>query len=298
MLSRQLNGRFRAFTLIELLVVISIISVLISVLLPTLSKSREKANDIKCSASMHATLNAVMAYNADVKHGLQNTSPTCPYWNQGFPDGTGAGSHWALGNGYHGWNEGRAFWPYWRGYLAQGGYAGVLDPTNSNLVLDSRGLGCNANNYANRPATNSSVPRSFWGSYNGGNYGDSITFESNFAAKSYASNPAYNWVGPGIYDNGQTAAYYGNIYVTPVINWQGTSPNTISYDAPRGPLLACPNVSVFYNGVYKLFDTPHRPNWNPSQNPVAMAYAENVGFTDGSVRFFESISGGYLDPTK
>ena len=54
-----------AFTMVELLVVIGVIAVLLGLLLPTLSGSREKANQIECSANLRSIGQALASYTQD-----------------------------------------------------------------------------------------------------------------------------------------------------------------------------------------------------------------------------------------
>lgn len=66
----------KAFTLIELLVVISIIALLMAILMPALSRARDQAKKITCSANLRSLGQAALSYVSDYKDKVPYSSTT------------------------------------------------------------------------------------------------------------------------------------------------------------------------------------------------------------------------------
>jgi len=259
----------RGFTLVELLVVIGVIAVLIALLLPALVKARQQAKDVECSATMRQFLMAVVTYNAQYKRGLQNYRENCIYWGAGWPGANPhTGPHARLQNdntvaafdGPHKNEEGRSTKCYWRGYLLQSRLARVDV------------LGCTAIDYT--------FESLFYGSYNNEptNWMEPSQTDAGFKRRA-----AYVWYGPGALDTLSVREYAGG-------NLDGPSGTY----RRRTPLVTCPQVNTNYVGGVKYYQLPHRPkvNFVFGGSMQQAGYASNVGFTDGSVRFYVDTKGG------
>jgi len=274
--------RSNAFTLIELLVVIGIITILTAMLLPSLQKARQQAKDVACASTMRQTLLAVLQYNAQFKSGLQNYHPKCQFWGQGWQHTPGNNpsniDHWnsaALNDGtpyFHRFDEATASATFWRGYLIETGLLGRRN--GAGQLIDSSGLGCTAYDFTGDPL--------FIMSYNSYNCWNHV--ETNPSADTFKKYPAFNWWGPGGVRDAEIRGIIGGHLA------DNTTAIYTKYRLRRA-LLSCPYVWTGIPPVPRPLVPTHRPRWvyvhDSGLNPMGNRYAENVGFTDGSVRWFE-----------
>ena len=263
------------FTLIELLVVVAIIAILASLLLPAMRGARERARDVFCTGTMRQALVAMHVYNDTYEGGLTNYNPACQYWGNNWSDGwcaSGGPCHFGSNDPFmHRFSEARGGDCWWRGYLI------------ASETATARILGCPATSYASR---NFYCSHWRWGV----NCADQV--ETDPRALSFRRNPAFVWYGPGTYSASEVQAYGGGTLSGPA------GPAPLGDFRERSPLISCPPVFAIYRleaaapNANNVFEPTHRPRWRwlagPNNTDPISPYAQNVGYTDGSVRFFQN----------
>lgn len=273
----------RGFTLVELLVVIAIISVLAGLLLPSLEAALNAAHDIQCASNMRQGLVAVELYSNDFDRYLTNYDPACPYWGEGWR-GFGGTHPYVHNGGYiyggyeygtgapkaHDFKEGYCFMSYWRGYLLQGDYA----------TADT--LGCSIQQYDD--PTNW-LP--YW-------CGGSNPAEPDIRQESMLRSQPFIWYGPGVLPHGGLSAIYASTHWSGHLKDFPLGHNARGAVVRTAPIVTCPNpvIGKFADWTSNLSHRDISYVYTDVSYDTA-PYAQNVGWNDGHVKFFQGI--GWLD---
>lgn len=293
-------ARRRAFTLIELLVVIAIIAVLVAILMPSLNHAKELARDAACAMQMRGALVAFSIYNAQYRCGLQNYDPNCKLWKEGIPaqwdtwrtsdpdqiahmtPSYETPAAWKMYVDWHNTDlqqfpctgEASSGCSYWRGYLQQGRFASY------------RQLGCSAKSYVGDASWDQP-----YGGAHGGNQVEPIRTDTIKEA-----TPFLFYGLPGVIPGGIAYGRGGNIGV-PAGAWGWYQGVQSTNYGKRGPIFSC--AQPFVGGVTQ---TTHRPRWGGigGGDFSCQPCAENVGMSDGSVKWYENENPGrvpfYINP--
>lgn len=292
----------------ELLVVIAIIAVLVALLLPSLRQAKLRAKDIACMSGMRQGLTAVFVYNGDFTKGLTNYHPRCQWWGKSwlvaehsYSNGSlvfsqdpfllspGPNDTWRDLGQYpsHGGSEGGSLDNWWRGYLLAGKYATVTT------------LGCNFTDYRGSAF--------FRGPHRlADGWGQACNqIEWDRTCTTFRQYPAFVWWGPGTVPAKVNACHEFQIDTSSFADSPvGSDTVCTDYRGSRGPLLTCPRACLteYWNSYYWWDASTHRPDQIQTKCGVGVTnlyqygYAQNVGYSDGAVRFFFGIGPAKYDP--
>jgi prepilin-type N-terminal cleavage/methylation domain-containing protein len=264
-----------AFTLVELLVVITIVGVLVALLLPSLGKAKARASQVADTSNMRQTLVANATYAGDYRDLVWNYNigthdhldpeeglKDYHYWYQNISD-TGTSGHY--------WDEGKSKSSYWRGHLITGKYA--TGPV----------MGCNV------PVPNG------WDTSVAGNQVEGATGDLAHPAFVYRGRAVTNDIDVDIYTGGNIVGSSWNTADGPPDLRSAHRPRVDGFRMANEVLFNCP---VFTKPINAFTDNMQVPTHNLAAIKLwsewggfgvfGHAIAQNTGFGDGHVRFYDS----------